>query len=114
VWRLVRRLGRLLHSWWRRDCIRVSPREGRLLALDPPCILIIGNDRVEVVARVRGPPGRQARVMYHCRVRAGPAELHVRMREGARGCDVCWRHQGDVRDLDEEDVEVLGSGSVRD
>jgi hypothetical protein len=113
VWRLVRGLGRLLHSWWRRDCIRVSPREGRLLGLAPPCIVLINREVVEVLARVRSPPGGNARVTYHCRTRTGSAELHVRLDEGERSCHVHWRTSGQVRDLAEDDVEVLGSGDPR-
>lgn len=112
MWHLFRRLGSLLHSWWQRERIRVSPTDGRLLGLTPGCVVIIDGTPAQVVARERGPPAGEPRVIYVCRTRAGTAILQVRRRQGERGCQVRWRESDFVRDLTEDDIEVLPSGGV--
>lgn len=59
-------LRELLSAWWRVDQIRVSPREGRLLRLAPPCYLEHGGDLWLVESRVVGVGPAGVSVTYRC------------------------------------------------
>ena len=74
---LVRDLLRLLSRWWRVDRVRVSPTEGRLLRLEPPCILRIGDRVLEVVRRKVGQTPDGAYVEYDCDDGASRCALRV-------------------------------------
>ena len=47
----LRRALELLSSWWRVDRIRVAPSEGELLRLEPPAIVTVDGEDVEIVSR---------------------------------------------------------------
>ena len=98
---LVRQLWRLLHSWWRQDRIRLSPAEGRLLRLEPPCFLVIDGEPFEVVKRTLRPSDKEPVAVYAFRTSA--SELMVR--QGLTP-EIVWQHQGVVRRLHETDIEV--------
>ncbi|MEE8409947.1 MAG: hypothetical protein V3T05_10095 [Myxococcota bacterium] len=57
--------------------MRVSPAEGRLLRLEPPCILRIGGRVLEVVRRKVGQTPDGACVTYGCVDGTGRCELRV-------------------------------------
>jgi hypothetical protein len=99
---------RLVKSWWRDDRIRVSPREGRLLRLQPPCKLLIHGNPVQVLARIRRPQGSDdvASVVYSCWTPSGPGELLVEPREFSNAVRVTWRHRGCVEDVLEAEIEI--------
>src|SRR5262245_34568876 len=107
MWHLVRGLAGLLHSWWQRDRVRASPREGRLLGLPPRCILLIDGDMVEVVNRAAERRGRAPAVVYRCRTRTGSGRLHVTLVEPGQECRVRWHEDGRVRELAEDSVEIF-------
>jgi hypothetical protein len=96
---------RLLHWWWRGDRIRVSPREGRLLRMIPPCYVRIAGVPAEVVARqaVCGAPGPT--IVHRCIGPAGSFDLTVR--PTARGVEIEIRRDGMAHSLAEDDVEVI-------
>jgi hypothetical protein len=102
---LVKAAARLLHLWWFADRIRVSPREGRLLRLQPNCILRICGEWAEVMERRVADRSSGQVVVYRCAAGAGNYELALRPIQ--RGVEVVlWR--GDRCHLiTEEDVEVF-------
>jgi hypothetical protein len=105
MWSLVSSMGRLLHCWWRGDRIRVSPREGRLLRLKPPCFLRIAGEPVQVTRRqvIRGAVGLT--IVYHCEMATGPCELVVQPMPW--GPAVTVQRPGEVRAVTAEDVDVI-------
>lgn len=104
-------LPQLIWSWWRRDKIRVSPAEGRLLRLQPPCYLRLLGETVEVRARRPLPGG--GGVSYECvgTEAIGVGELRVRI--SARGLrhppEVDWLASGAVEPcpLAADEVDVF-------
>ena len=110
-WRqLVRRLCHLLHSWWHTDRIRVSPAEGRLLRLQPPCMLMLGGQPVELLRRtVCRTPG--CWVVYACRTRSGSGKLIVRSGDVSHGPDIVWQEAGRTKQLSETDIDVFAAKS---
>jgi len=107
---LVRQLWRLLHSWWRNDRIRVSPAEGQLLRLVPPCYLIINGQPVEIVGRTGQDSGRDQVVSYACRCGAGDGLLSVQRAIANREPVIIWQHQGAVARLLAAQIEVYPAG----
>jgi hypothetical protein len=105
---LVKQLWRLVHSWWRQDRIRLSPTEGRLLRLEPPCFLVIDGQPFEIVKRTLRPSDREPVAVYTCRTCG--SELMIR--QGLTP-EILWHHQGVVRRLHETDIEVYPGGTQR-
>src|SRR5262249_1574258 len=104
MWRLVRSVWRLIDSWLRGDRVRASPREGRLLRLTPPRVLIVAGEAAQIVRRSVRIDGGHPRVTYHCVTRAGRALLRVHPAESAHA--ILWQtKQGTLR-LHEEDIDV--------
>ena len=88
---MFRALWKLVRAWWRVDRIRISPREGRLLGLEPGAVLQIGETRAVVVRR-RPLPGHRgsAAVVYECQTRTGTAVLHAR-RTDDESMELTWK-----------------------
>jgi len=107
---LVRGLWRLVQSWWRRDRIRVSSHEGRLLTLRQGCILVVRDDAAHVLERSTGGTPDDRRVLYHCLTRNGAAQLEVHIGRQGNVNRIRWYARGLFRDLNEEDVEVYANG----
>jgi hypothetical protein len=105
MWLLARAVGRLLHYWWRSDRIRVSPCEGRLLRLAPPCFLRIAGESAEVVARHLIHDAGGPLLVHRCADALGSFELEVRQTAGAS--EVRVRRGGRERRLAAADVEVI-------
>jgi len=78
-WPLWRALLRLLHCWWHKDRVRVSPREGRLLRLQPACLVRINDLLFEVVSRHVQPSSEGPTVIYDCSGSEGDGRLVVRL-----------------------------------
>ena len=96
----------LLRSWWQIDRVRASPREGRLLRLRPPCILVIDGRVVEVVARTLAHDYAGAIVSYDCRQGEEIGRLTIRLGGGATS-DVSWTTADVERRFSADDVEVF-------
>ena len=103
---LVTDLWRLVQSWWNVDRIRVSPREGRLLRLQPPCILLVEGCPVEVLSRILGQSTRGLTIAYECRSAAGACRLTVQP-AGNSTPEVTWFASGVERLIAEHEVEVF-------
>jgi hypothetical protein len=118
-WRaLVKKVADLLHSWWVGDRVRIAPTEGRLLRLQPPCLLLIGDQPARVCRRrVHG-----LRVIYFCRTIVGqdsnPAAGNMAKLESCPTMvgigrliidrsGVKWRLRRQVQRLHESDIEVF-------
>jgi hypothetical protein len=95
----------LLRSWWQVDRVRISPREGALLRLQPPCLLMIGDQRVEVLTR-KEPEEEKTAVFYTCLTDQGPATLRIDLVDQGRRTSVHWQIAGEIYQLSAEDVEV--------
>jgi hypothetical protein len=103
---LPREAWELVRSWWRVDRIRVSPREGRLLSLEPPCVVFITSRPAQVVERIApDPTASDPSVTYRCRTSTGPAELCVRL-TGPRELHITWRESNRERAIPESEVTL--------
>ncbi len=105
MWKLARAVGRLLHWWWRADRIRVSPREGRLLRLQPGDMLLIDGEPAVVSARQMLRDLGDARIRYCCN---GPADaFKLTVRQTSDGVVIGIHRGGRVWRLADSDVEVF-------
>ena len=109
----VRRLARealaLLCAWWRVDRVRVSPREGRLLRLEPPCFLIVDGRLAEVLGREQDPSVDGRLVVYSCLTDSGRGELRVALHGPGRQLEVRWVDTAGEKSLTEEEIAVYPS-----
>jgi hypothetical protein len=121
---LLTDMARLIQSWWKLDRVRISPREGRLLRLKPPCVVVVEDRPAEVLARTlaRTSTGASAttiageegsftdtssiEVVYDCRSVAGSCRLRLAIAPGGTLEAVYWTSDGRERRIDEESVEV--------
>ena len=108
-WILGGWVAHLVKSWWRTDRIRVSPREGRLLRLRPPCHLSILGIAVQVLERRSQPQESdvEASVAYSCWTSSGPGELLVEPGDFSNASLVIWRHHGRVENVAEAEIEIF-------
>lgn len=105
---LLRAIAALARSWWQVDRVRISPREGRLLNLRPPCLLRIDGAIAQVTARQAGQGARGPYVVYRCDDGGGDALLWVYPVGRTHRPLVRWQTGGGEITLSEEDVEVYG------
>jgi hypothetical protein len=96
---------RLLCSWWRADRIRVSPRAGELLRLEPPCCLHVSGQYAQILDRGTRVGG--STVIYRCGTRGEPGTLIVKFDSSTSMVAVEWRQGGQVTQLAAADVEVF-------
>jgi len=106
---LLRDLFELFRSWWQVDRVRISPTEGRLLRLIPPCIISVNGRPVEVLRRSVSRKTSEPIVQYDCLCEGRTAQLLVTLREKGQTTSVVWFENGQGRDLSESDVEAYGS-----
>lgn len=104
--RLVRDLCRLFSAWWRVDRVRVSLREGRLLRLEPPCLLLICGRLVQV--RERRVDSSGVGVIYRCEAHAGSGTLWARPVPATLHPLLYWYEGDSLDELSSEQIEVLG------
>jgi len=122
--RLLNDIARLIGSWWKIDRVRISPREGRLLRLKPPCVVVVEDRPAEVLARTlaRASTGTSTAtiagaaasiaehesisVVYDCRSVAGSCRLRLAVAPGGALEAVYWTTDGCERRITEESVEV--------
>lgn len=111
---LLTDMARLLRSWWKIDRVRISPREGRLLRLKPPCVVVVEDRPAEVLARTLGRNSTATiagneewiSVVYDCRSVAGSCRLRLSVAPGGTLEAVYWTTDGQERWVTEESVEV--------
>lgn len=113
---MLRAFVELCQSVLSRDRIRVSPSEGRLLRLMPPCALAIGSETVLIVSRTVGETAEGPLVRYECQTESsggesetdcGIRELTVRLTSGFR-VEITWNGYGEPVSLAESDLVVFG------
>ena len=98
--RLLKQLHGLARSWWRIDSIRISPAEGRLLRLQPPCYLRLGAEVLEITRRRT--VGQS--LIYDC---ADGDELQVSFIDLTQAPQVHWRRQEQTIELSVSELEVF-------
>lgn len=96
-----------VRAWWRVDRIRASPREGRLLRLHPPCLLVIQDRLIEIVRRVVGQDAEGPFVVYDCHDGGDSAQLLVRPIAESSRTSIRWIGPDSGRSLAEEEVSVF-------
>lgn len=104
----VRGLVDCLRAWWQVDRIRVSPREGRLLRLRPPCVVVIESDAVELVQRMVAHDAEGPSVVYFAERCGRLGRLIVRSGKASEQTRIQWVESERTADLSESDVLVLG------
>lgn len=114
--RLLKDTARLIESWWKIDRVRISPREGRLLRLTPPCVVVVEDQPAEVLARMLGRTsattsdgGDSISVVYECRSPRGDCRLRLAVTPGGAIAGVYWTTGGVERRITEESVEVYST-----
>lgn len=98
------RLVRLIRDWWQVDRVRISPREGRLLRLQPGDLLRLEGMTVTVIARRVDPDASGVR--YRCEGAGFGGELWVGLDAGRQADEVVWSRQGCQQRLPAVEVEV--------
>ncbi len=104
---MIRSVIELCRSILKQDRVRISPSEGRLLRLSPPCVLTIGSRTVRIVSRMVSETGSGPIVTYECETESGLAELIVRLNR-MLSSDVTLFENGVEYQLAESDVVVFG------
>jgi len=102
-------LAQLVVSWWQVDRIRTSPSAGRLLRLQPPCVVVVEDRPAEVLARTvsraASDSGRLT-VTYDCRSALGACTLRLEVTPAGTIAAICWTADGTERRIEEDAVEV--------
>ncbi len=109
---MLKELFEFCQSVLSRDRIRVSPSDGRLLRLAPPCALTIGSETVRVVSRTVSETAFGPVVSYECETDFGMAELTVRLTGDYRGglsSEITWTNEQSRQAIAEQDVVVYQS-----
>lgn len=107
---MIKSVIELCRSVLKQDRVRISPSEGRLLRLSPPCVLTIGRRTVRIVSRAVSETVSGPIVTYECETDAGEADLIVRLTRTLKS-DVSLRENGIERELAESDFVVFGEVS---
>lgn len=109
-----RSLRGLIRAWWDVDRVRISPREGQLLRLQPRSVIKVCGEPFEVVERLAdcvsedSPGDRESSVYYLCRGGRESGRLHVRVAGLEEEQRVVWTVGGRVCPLDVDEIEVFG------
>jgi hypothetical protein len=98
----------LIADWWRADRVRISPREGELLRLQPICLAMIEGRLVEVLGRQEVQSDQAHSVRYECRTEEGPAHLEVRFSENTGRLEIGWSISDRSEALSEHQIEIFG------
>ena len=96
-----------LRAWWRVDRIRASPRDGSLLRLSPPCLVVIGGQSFEIAHRIVGQDVAGPFVDYDLRGEDGSARLLVRLTIETSQSVIRWIGPDGEWPLDETEVAVF-------
>jgi hypothetical protein len=104
---VAREFWRLVRQWWQVDRIRVSPRQGRLLRIEPPAIIRVDAMIAQVLSRSTGCNGAGPYVAYECRTERGRAQLRI-CPVGLACQQVSWVEEGQAREVTEDAIEIYG------
>lgn len=108
MWReLVCDLVRLVVGWWRVDQVRISPDEGRLLRLQPPCFVVVAGRPAELLSRTVGHDAGGIFVAYECRSTHSVHRLQVRVVDRHAASAILWTTDGVERLLGPDEVETF-------
>ncbi len=101
-----RAIFRLAQSWWRADRVRVAAREGRILRLRPPAVILLAERQVEVHARsvIHGELGTL--VVYDCQTSTGPAQIRATIFGADVWPSVQWIENQRALDIAAADLEI--------
>jgi hypothetical protein len=99
------RLARLIRDWWQVDRVRISPREGCLLRLQPGDVLQLEGLTVTVIAREIDPD--ESGVRYRCEGAGSTGELRVALDAGRQADEVVWVRENCRQHLPAVEVEVF-------
>ena len=102
--RLAQAVWGLLRAWWKVDRIRVRPTEGRLLRLQPGCVISVEQRPVEIVGRHTEQSDASGTVAYDCNTADGTANLVVVSDGNGHCCQLAWIEGGGTRLLLEADI----------
>lgn len=103
----IDRLIGLVRDWWRVDRIRSSPREGRLLRLEPGDLLRLAGVTVTVIDRRVDPDASGVR--YRCAGDGFIGELRVTLAAGRQADGIVWSREGRQCCLFAAEVEVYSA-----
>lgn len=101
----------LFRAWWRVDRIRISPREGRLLRLTPPCLLEYDREIWLVESRAVGTGTTGSYVSYRCSGEGRHALLTVTPASAGRE-QALWIANGACQAVSADEFEVYEAGSA--
>jgi len=106
VMKLYDDLHRLILSWWKSDRIRASPRDGRLLRVQPGDLLTIGTIHVEILDRSTQdcPAGRS--LQLNCQSESGSAVLSVTITDNQQQTKVVLNESGCRRQFDIDEIQI--------
>ncbi|MFK7819245.1 MAG: hypothetical protein AB8G99_11035 [Planctomycetaceae bacterium] len=104
---MLRELVDICRTVVRGDRIRVSPSEGRLLRLQPSCVLMIGSETIRIKSRTVEDSLKHPTVTYECETDFASGILFVQLLPHHR-IDVEWRIENAHQKIAESDVIVLG------
>lgn len=102
--RLAQAVWGLVRAWWKVDRIRVRPAEGRLLRLQPGCVISVEQRPVEIIRRHTKQSDASGTVLYDCSTADGTANLVVVSDGNGHVCQLAWVEGGGTRLLLETDI----------
>ena len=94
----------LLRNWWRADRVRISPREGLLYRLQPPCLLQVRSQTVTVRERRIDNSADTSWVIYACD--SGACELRIQLADPGAAPTIYWFDDSGCVELTVDDLEV--------
>ena len=95
----------LVAGWWRTDQVRISPREGELLRMQPGCLFTVRGVPAQVRTRHIA---QTAGVQYDCETENGSAILEVCLSHSAVELDIRWMVFGWTEVLPAHHIEIFG------
>jgi hypothetical protein len=103
---LVRRFVQIARTWWRQDRIRISPREGGLLNIQPGDLLSIGETQAEVQARSVLPDINGLTLCLDCCTASGLARLSINVTANGKPSALIWEEAHRRENVAEHDLEI--------
>ena len=109
-YRIIRAIASLISNWWYVDQVRVSPREGLLLRLQPPCSLLVRSQRAHIVGRRIDANHPQPNVIYDCTTEHNQARatLTVKLLDQAGTLHILWADSRQTQVLQPADLDLYG------
>lgn len=104
--RVARAITRLIRHWWLGDQVQVALREGRILRLRPPALIMHEGREIEVVGRSVGRGHDGAFVSYDCRTDDGPMVILVSTVGSITLPRITWIERGEEHSVMESELEI--------